>query len=99
MGEYDPQTERYTLRAHPKVGAVQTAPTGNDFRVDLLLPCRVFGDMGGNFGTRNAFTPEFTLMPWAARRGTTSQMAADRGRVFSDGLPGSRYGFGGRTGA
>ena len=24
--------------------------------------------MGGNFGTRNAFFPEYALMPWAARK-------------------------------
>ncbi len=31
--------------------------------------CRaVCGDMGGNFGTRNSFFPEYALLPWAARR-------------------------------
>ena len=25
-------------------------------------------DMGGNFGTRNFFYPEYALLPWAARR-------------------------------
>ena len=25
-------------------------------------------DVGGNFGTRNAFYPEFALVCWAARR-------------------------------
>ena len=27
----------------------------------------IFGDMGGNFGTRNAFFPEAFLIPWAAK--------------------------------
>jgi carbon-monoxide dehydrogenase large subunit len=46
--------------------------------------CRVvFGDMGGNFGTRNAFSPEYALMPWAARRlGRPVKWVADRRECF-----------------
>ena len=43
----------------------------------------VFGDMGGNFGTRNAFSPEYTLMPWAARRvGRPVKWTASRSECF-----------------
>ena len=39
--------------------------------------------MGGNFGTRNAFSPEFALMPWAARRtGRPVRWTADRRECF-----------------
>jgi carbon-monoxide dehydrogenase large subunit len=39
--------------------------------------------MGGNFGTRNAFTPEFALMPWAARRvGRPVKWTATRQECF-----------------
>jgi carbon-monoxide dehydrogenase large subunit len=49
-----------------------------------LESCRaVFGDMGGNFGTRNAFSPEFALMPWAARRvGRPVKWIATRSECF-----------------
>ncbi|PPR62756.1 MAG: 6-hydroxypseudooxynicotine dehydrogenase complex subunit gamma [Alphaproteobacteria bacterium MarineAlpha4_Bin2] len=69
VGEYDPSRDHYTLRAASGRGAVQTRER---LAVTLGVPienCRaVFGDMGGNFGTRNAFSPEFALMPWAARK-------------------------------
>ena len=68
VGEYDAARDHYTLRAGSGRGVVQTRER---LALTLGVPvenCRVvFGDMGGNFGTRNAFTPEFALMPWAAR--------------------------------
>ena len=43
----------------------------------------VFGDMGGNFGTRNAFFPEALLMPWASRIvGRTVKWTASRNECF-----------------
>jgi carbon-monoxide dehydrogenase large subunit len=84
IGEYDATTDLYTLRAASGRGAVQTRE-----RLAVTLgvakeQCRVvFGDMGGNFGTRNAFSPEFTLMPWAARRvGRAVKWTADRSECF-----------------
>ncbi len=39
--------------------------------------------MGGNFGTRNAFSPEFAIMPWAAKRvGRPVKWVADRSECF-----------------
>ena len=84
IGEYDAETGFYTLRAASGRGAVQTRE-----RLAVTLgvsveACRVvFGDMGGNFGTRNAFSPEFALMPWAARRiGRPVKWTADRRECF-----------------
>ena len=84
VGEYDPSAARYTLRAASGRGAVQTRER---LALTLGVPlenCRaVFGDMGGNFGTRNAFSPEFALMPWAARRtGRPVKWTADRSECF-----------------
>ncbi len=84
IGEYDPSADRYTLRAASGRGAVQTRER---LARTLGVPvenCRaVFGDMGGNFGTRNAFSPEFALMPWAARRtGRPVKWVADRSECF-----------------
>ena len=84
VGEYDAETDFYTLRSASGRGAVQTRER---LAVTLGVPlenCRaVFGDMGGNFGTRNAFSPEFALMPWAARRiGRPVKWTADRRECF-----------------
>ncbi|MEM7253694.1 MAG: xanthine dehydrogenase family protein molybdopterin-binding subunit [Pseudomonadota bacterium] len=84
IGEYDGARDFYTLRAASGRGAVQTRE-----RLAVTLgvstdQCRaVFGDMGGNFGTRNAFSPEFTLMPWAAKKvGRPVKWVADRRECF-----------------
>ena len=65
-------------------GAVQTRAR---LAATLGVPverCRaVFGDMGGNFGTRNAFSPEYALIPWAAHRtGRPVKWMADRRECF-----------------
>ena len=84
IGDYDAKADLYTLRAASGRGAVQTRER---LALTLGVPvekCRaVFGDMGGNFGTRNAFSPEFALMPWAARRtGRPVKWTADRRECF-----------------
>lgn len=84
IGEYDAGRDHYTLRAGSGRGVVQTRER---LALTLGVPvenCRaVFGDMGGNFGTRNAFTPEFALMPWAARRvGRAVKWTATRQECF-----------------
>lgn len=84
IGEYDGATGKYTLRAASGRGVVQTRE-----RLAIILgvpieQCRaVFGDMGGNFGTRNAFSPEFAIMPWAAKRvGRPVKWVANRSECF-----------------
>ncbi len=84
VGEYDARTAFYTLRAASGRGAVQTRERLAAVLGAPLEKCRaVFGDMGGNFGTRNAFSPEFALIPWAARRtGRPVKWTADRRECF-----------------
>lgn len=84
LGEYDAATNHYTLRTGSGRGAVQTRER---LALTLGVPkenCRaIFGDMGGNFGTRNAFSPEYALMPWAARRaGRPVKWTATRNECF-----------------
>ena len=84
IGEYDAAAARYTLRTSSGRGVVQTRER---LALTLGVPeenCRaVFGDMGGNFGTRNAFSPEYALMPWAARRvGRPVKWTAQRQECF-----------------
>src|SRR5438105_551291 len=67
--EYDVATGHYTLYAGSGRGVAK-------LRLDLAqvlgVPAEkvrcVCRDMGGNFGTRNFFYPEYALLAWAARR-------------------------------
>ena len=84
IGEYDPVSGRYTLYAASGRGAVQSRERLAFTLAVPLEKCRaVFGDMGGNFGTRNAFSPEFALVPWASRRvGRPVKWTANRTECF-----------------
>ena len=69
VAEYDPGAGRYTLYTGSGRGV---AKVRLDLAQVLGVPpeqvrvlCR---DMGGNFGTRNLFYPEYALLAWAARR-------------------------------
>lgn len=69
IGEFDAAHGRYTLRAASGSGVVRTRERLAQILGVEMSKCRVvFGDMGGNFGTRNAFYPEFALVPWAAKK-------------------------------
>jgi carbon-monoxide dehydrogenase large subunit len=68
LGVYDEATGRYTLFA----GAGGVVRHKSDLAEILGVPetaVRVVArEVGGNFGTRNSFYPEFALVVWAARR-------------------------------
>jgi len=81
---YDPDTKRYTL--HPAAAASYARSTS--WRA--CWACRPprwpveCGDVGGNFGTRNAFYPEFALVAWAARRvGRPVKWTCERSEAFA----------------
>ncbi len=66
---YDPANSHYTIHTGSGRGVAKV-------RTDLAyvlgvseaqVRC-VCEDMGGNFGTRNFFYPEYALLPWVARR-------------------------------
>lgn len=68
VGVYDPTSQRYTLYA----GSGGTNRQKRELAVILGVEqdrVRVVSrEVGGNFGTRNAFYPEFALICWASRR-------------------------------
>lgn len=69
IGEWDRKSGKYTVHASHGIGVVQMRA---DVAHALDVPVeqvRVIapGDVGGNFGTRNATYPEFVLVAWAAR--------------------------------
>jgi carbon-monoxide dehydrogenase large subunit len=84
IAEYDAAGGCYTLHSGSGRGVAK-------LRLDLaqvlgVEPERVrvvCGDMGGNFGTRNYFYPEYALLPWAARRvGRPIKWTCDRTEDF-----------------
>jgi carbon-monoxide dehydrogenase large subunit len=84
IGDYEPATQSYSIWAGSGRGVV-TARMNLAGMLDVPLErCRALcGDMGGNFGTRNNFYPEFGLLPWAARRiGRPVKWVADRQECF-----------------
>jgi aerobic carbon-monoxide dehydrogenase large subunit len=83
VGDYDATSGRTTLyagsggvvRQRHELAAVLDVP------VDRIRV--VSGDVGGNFGTRNAFYPEFALVAWAARRiGRPVKWTCERHEAF-----------------
>jgi carbon-monoxide dehydrogenase large subunit len=88
---WDEAASVYTVYASHGVGVVQfreelaaTLGVSND-HVRVVAP----GDIGGNFGTRNATYPEFALVAWAARRlQRPVAFKADRNEAFLSDLQG-----------
>ena len=83
VGEYDPLTGKHTLHA----GAGGAVRPRNDLASVLGVPetdvRMIMHDVGGNFGTRGAFNPEFALVVWAARRvGRPVKWTGDRTEAF-----------------
>jgi aerobic carbon-monoxide dehydrogenase large subunit len=83
VGSYDAATDRYTLyagsggvvRQKHELAAILDAPQD---RVRVVAQ-----EVGGNFGTRNAFYPEFALVAWAARRvGRPVKWTCERQEAF-----------------
>jgi carbon-monoxide dehydrogenase large subunit len=84
IGVYDPATNKHTLHAgsggvqrqRHELAAILGVPA-SDARVEC-------GDVGGNYGTRNAFYPEFALVVWAAKRlGRPVKWTCERSEAFA----------------
>ncbi len=84
IGFYDPAPGIYTARAASGRGVVQTRERLASILGVPKEQARVyFGDMGGNYGTRNAFYSEYALMPWAAKKvGRPVKWIGDRSECF-----------------
>jgi carbon-monoxide dehydrogenase large subunit len=84
IAEYDATTDHYTLYAGSGRGVAK-------LRLDLAQVLDVSAeqvrcvceDMGGNFGTRSFFYPEYALLVWAARRvGRPVKWTCERSEAF-----------------
>jgi aerobic carbon-monoxide dehydrogenase large subunit len=84
IGVYDPATDKYTLHAGSGGVVRQKAELAGTLGVPpekVRVEC---GDVGGNFGTRNAFYPEFALVVWAAKRvGRPVKWTCERSEAFA----------------
>ncbi|MEE8332258.1 MAG: molybdopterin cofactor-binding domain-containing protein, partial [Alphaproteobacteria bacterium] len=68
VGEYDAATGRYTVHAGSGGPVRQKREIAGVLGIEQEKVRVISRDVGGNFGTRNGFYPEFALVAWAARR-------------------------------
>ena len=83
VGSYDPASGRYTLYA----GSGGIVRQKRELAAILCVPedaVRVIArEIGGNFGTRNSFFPEFALVAWGSRRiGRPVKWTCERQEAF-----------------
>jgi carbon-monoxide dehydrogenase large subunit len=84
IGEYDPATQMHSVWAGTGSGVVreraQLAGTLDIPYENARAWCK---DMGGNFGTRNTFFPEYALTPFAAKQlGRPVKWVGERNECF-----------------
>ena len=83
VGSYDATTGRYTLYA----GSGGIVRQKKEIAAILSVPFEsvrvVAHEIGGNFGTRNSFFPEFALVVWGSRKvGRPVKWTAERHEAF-----------------
>jgi carbon-monoxide dehydrogenase large subunit len=84
VGVYDPAANKYTLHAGSGGVVRQKGELAKILGVEPNLVRVECGDVGGNFGTRNAFFPEFALVVWAAKRvGRPVKWTCERSEAFA----------------
>ncbi len=83
LGVYDPATGRYTLYAGSGGVVRQKRELAAILGVPVDMVRVIAKEIGGNFGTRNGFYPEFALCAWAARRiGRPVKWTCERQEAF-----------------
>ncbi len=83
VGEFDQTTGRYTVYAGSGGTNRQKCETAAIFGIEEENVRYIARDVGGNFGTRNAFYPEFALVAWASRKvGRPVKWTCERSESF-----------------
>ncbi len=83
VGIYDPAGNRYTLYAGSGGIVRQKRELAHILGVPQEAVRVVAREIGGNFGTRNSFFPEFALVAWGAKRvGRPVKWTAERHESF-----------------
>ena len=84
VGIYDPASQRYTLYAGSGGIVRQKKELSAIFGVPFDNVRVIAHEIGGNFGTKNSFFPEFALVVWGSRRlgGRPVKWTCDRSEAF-----------------
>ena len=83
VGVYDEDTGRYTLYAGGGSIVRPKMELAHILGIEPDMVRVVAKEVGGNFGTRNSFFPEFAMMPWAAKKlGRPVKWTAERSESF-----------------
>ena len=83
VGLYDKETDRYTLYAGSGGIVRQKRELSQILGVPFESVRVVTQEIGGNFGTRNSFFPEFAMVVWGAKRvGRPVKWTAERHEAF-----------------
>jgi len=83
VGVYDPAAQRYTLYAGSGGIVRQKKEIAGILGIPFESVRVVAHEIGGNFGTRNSFFPEFALVVWASRKvGRPVKWTAERHEAF-----------------
>jgi aerobic carbon-monoxide dehydrogenase large subunit len=83
VGIYDADSGRYTLYAGSGGIVRQKKELSRILNVPLEAVRVIAREIGGNFGTRNSFFPEFAMVAWGSRRiGRPVKWTADRHEAF-----------------
>ena len=83
VGLYDKDSDRYTLYAGSGGIVRQKRELSQIFGVPFDSVRVVTQEIGGNFGTKNSFFPEFAMVVWGAKRvGRPVKWTAERHEAF-----------------
>ena len=84
VGVYDPATQRYTLYAGSGGIVRQKKEIAGILGVPFESVRVIAHEIGGNFGTRNSFFPEFALVVWGSHKvGRPVKWTAERNEAFT----------------
>jgi carbon-monoxide dehydrogenase large subunit len=94
LGAYDPATGRYTVYAGGGGIVRPKKEIAIVLGVDAERVRVIAKEVGGNFGTRNFFYPEFALVAWAAKKiGRPVKWTCERQEAFASDYAGRDFRF------
>jgi len=92
LGHYDPASSRYTLYAGGGAIVRPKKEVAIILGIDAERVRVIAREVGGNFGTRNFFYPEFALVCWASRKvGRPVKWTCERHEAFASDYAGRDF--------
>jgi carbon-monoxide dehydrogenase large subunit len=94
LAAYDPATGRYTVYAGGGAIVRPKKEIAIVLGIDAEKVRVIAHEVGGNFGTRNSFYPEFALVAWAAKKiGRSVKWTCERHEAFASDYAGRDFHF------